>query len=301
MNQIEQQLIQNLNQNTGQPQKPKNTFQEDEDVVSIELDLQDSGLNLDVNTEKILQEDNPTGIWLIAAGQEYDQRAFGVEWEDAQLKKVADRTFELNLISGDAKFSILLHPALIGGDLDAAKAEYAAALQAYERDLAVWENKKRSRIQNVRDSINQLKVEVQTEMEAAGFQQKTPQKAAINSVFEVSQFGIWNCDRILGPKDKKMILDVKDQNGKLYKQHTAYVVDKSQNTLYRFYVGEQALLPMANNQELELWLVTRDDKIAILKGQAWKEKVNNEEIPLLQLELQDILYNNPEEVRAVLE
>ena len=92
-----------------------------------------------------------------------------------------------------------------------------------------------------------------------------------------------------------------DQNGTSYNDHTGYLIDAQHNTLYKFYVGEQSLIPSNKAEGLKIWVLTKQEKIALLEEQGWQKEPKDKAVDLLKLELKDILLSSEEEVREILD
>ena len=94
-------------------------------------------------------------------------------------------------------------------------------------------------------------------------------KRVINR-FTASGFGIWNCDRPMPPNRLILTANFKNENGQSYKNKTAYLVDKSRNTVYQFLAEDGAQLNIDMNAQNLLWLVTDDNKIAVIRPEDFK-------------------------------
>ena len=82
--------------------------------------------------------------------------------------------------------------------------------------------------------------------------------------------GIWNCDRPIPPSEQRFKASFADKNGNTFHNRTAYLVDKSRNTVKQFYTAEKTPLNFNENSENLLWLLTEDNKIAVFRPEDFK-------------------------------
>ena len=90
-------------------------------------------------------------------------------------------------------------------------------------------------------------------------------KQKILNRFQVTSFGVWNCDRPLPPYIHTLKGEFIDEKESDLHQNVAFLVDKSQNTVVRFYATKGADVKFNQNSEKMMWIVTEDNKIALYK------------------------------------
>ena len=119
--------------------------------------------------------------------------------------------------------------------------------------------------------------------------------------FKATGFGYWNCDRLIPPSEKRIQATFKDQHGNFYRNHTAYLADRSQNTVYRLYATDETPLHFDPSSDNLLWIVTDDGKIARMRPEDFQNINPNKETYTFQLKLIDKEILNEQDVRAILQ
>lgn len=293
----EAELIAEAEQQMPMPQRPVNQYLKPAARPSFELDPANLG-NLDAETRRILEDKSLSGAWWVAAGQAYDQRVLQVGWPEMKLRYVDDHLYEMALIAGDSMVQLQVHPVLIGPEQEAAQARYQSELEAYQEALAQWDSRLRRRKQAIQDSFALERARLSRRERSTIAEGRVGQ---ITSRFEVDAFGIWNCDRLLEPGVRKVIEQMEDHTGKVYEQHTAYLIDGHRNTVYRFYAGEKTLLEVPNSDNILIWVLGEGNKIAFLPKRMDQRALTNSSLETLQLELEDLLIREPADLRAFLQ
>lgn len=194
------------------------------------------------------------------------------QWDLESIEKINNQEYEIVLTKPDYTLRILAAPTLIGEDYQRALKQYETDLEAYEKALAERENK----LTLQRDAIGAWAADereaamaaYEKTVEGTTFVNASPsgvfRRKVINR-FTVHTLGIWNCDRPVRPDKKDVMLQLKDQKGNVYQNMTAFVVDKAHNTIYRYYAGEDQPLPLEESSKNLLWVVTEDQKVALLR------------------------------------
>ncbi len=196
------------------------------------------------------------------------------------IKKINSNTYELSLEKGEQSMTVKVNPVLSGSD-------YEKAMTDFNRDFVRWEQQMAQReaaLKEQKDVIKQkfeeerrlLKLNYEeriADLKKNGHNHQATQemiKRKVVNRFAASGFGIWNCDRPLPPYMMALKAKFKDENGNSYKNKTAYLVDKSRNTVYRFLAEDGARLNFNMNSQNLVWLVTDDNKIAVLRPEDFK-------------------------------
>lgn len=224
------------------------------------------------------------------------------QWDLESIEKINNQEYEIVLTKPDYTLRILAAPTLIGEDYQKALKQYEVDQQAYEKALAERENK----LALQRDAINAWAAD-ERETAIANYEKTVEETTFVNTSpssvfrrkvinrFTVNSLGIWNCDRPLQPDKKEVMLQLKDQKGNVYQNITAFVVDKTHNTIYRYYAGEEQPLPLEESSENLLWVVTEDQKVALLRAVRPDEETSE-----MILTLIDEVLANEADVRRVL-
>lgn len=278
------------------PEKPVNRFEKPSSAPSFELRPDDMG-EMDAETRAILENEELTGVWWIAKGQSYDLSVLQAKWPKMQLRYRNQNLYEMTLSAGDSSLQLLIQPVLIGPELEAANKKYREDLADYNSTLQSWDQELTARKEVIRDSFALVRQQL-LRNQSAGTDTKL--RGTIKSTFEVDAFGIWNCDRLLAPGTKKIIDKLEDQNGRLYQNHTAYLLDANKNTIYQFYAGEKALLEVPESEDILIWVVDKNDKMAVLRKPVGRKDLMDDSVETLQLEWQDILVDQPNDLRVLL-
>lgn len=59
--------------------------------------------------------------------------------------------------------------------------------------------------------------------------------------FKVDKFGVWNCVCLVLAVVQFLKVKYKDQYGNIYQKYKMYLVDKSKNIVYQFYLGSEVV------------------------------------------------------------
>lgn len=199
---------------------------------------------------------------------------------DIKIQKLDNSTYELMLKKGDDKLNVKVNPVLSGSDYDKAMADFNRDFDRYQKELS-------QREANLKDQKEAIKQKFEEEKRLANLtfneridelRKSGMEYAAMDEIikrkvvnrFTASGFGIWNCDRPLPPNRLILAANFKNENGQSYKNKTAYLVDKSRNTVYQFLAEDGAELNIDLNAQNLLWLVTDDNKIAVIRPDDFK-------------------------------
>ncbi len=252
-------------------------------------------------------------LWQVASNNPaFDrQAAANINWEDMQLRRLNERDYELTLIAGDRRMTIFVKPVLAGKDYEKAMNEFNAAFEAYEVELAEQQTQLASQKEALAAQIEQekrmanLRYEEQMDrLRQMGRDDEATDlmiKHKILNKFSASSFGIWNCDRPLPP----FVVSVKgqfvDKKEKQYNHHTAFLVDKGKNTVFRFYTGKGSKIAYDSSSENLLWLVTSDNKLAVFRPEEFKRINEDKDDFTFVMDLVDKHIQTEQDVRQVLE
>lgn len=126
-----------------------------------------------------------------------------------------------------------------------------------------------------KDSEAYLKWQRDTALEASRSVQYTQQVATTNLImrnFAINNFGVWNCDRPMEvPSAVAVMASFTDQDKKVLKPETIYLVDKKVNTVFTFNLARDKGIKFNPNSVNMLYTVLPDGKIAVLKPITFSE------------------------------
>jgi hypothetical protein len=197
------------------------------------------------------------------------------------IRKLNNRDYELTLEKSGKSLVVIVNPVLSGSDYDKALAEFNKEYDVWHKQFLAREAQLAAQKEALRNRMDE-----ERRLAQAAFNEKIDELrkqgldfAATNEIikkkvvnrFTASEFGIWNCDRPLPPEMVQMAATFKNENGKVFKNTTAYLVDKSRNTVYRFLAEDGTDLRFNKNSENLLWLVTEDNKIAVFRPEDFKQ------------------------------
>lgn len=313
-----QEAVAMLESRIPQPVKPLRPQPAEGDFATLELDFLDGQLQIeDTENGRVkeelaqLQRMYENVIWKISPNSPaFDERAFGVEWEAARIRPLNQRDYELTLVHPQNELTLIVTPVLFGADYDRALDRYSQELQDYQLAMESREAK----LKAARDSITQQAAAEEEAVIAAYDEQVETLKATgtyqddgnrylvrrkVVSRFAADKLGVWNCARPEQLPQQALTYDFKDQNGKAYNSHTAYLVNYGSNTLQRFYTGGKSMPALQADRQQLLWLVTDDQRIAVLPPEEL-QAVNTDEARTLRLNLLDQRITAEADVRALL-
>lgn len=247
------------------PKSPMRPLSPDSDLPTFDLDLPD-------------EEGNTSGedqIWFISPkNTDYNPRRIGeVVWEGFRREQVSENEFVFTFYKGDAELKVIVHPALTGEAYARAMAKYETEFAEYqqslqERELALkakataledrTEGERQDAIAAYRNAIEQLVADKPEIGESADYVHKK-----VRNRFVADGFGIWNCDRLVPPLMHEITANFIDQNGTSIENRTAYLVDKTRNTVHRFLAQDGAKIQYNARSENLLWIVTENNRLAV--------------------------------------
>ncbi len=245
------------------------------------------------------------------------QAVKSVTWDDMKLKFVGGQDYELTLLKGERSLSFLVNPVLTGQHYDKALAEFNRQQAEYEQQITRIEASlagKKAELKRLADEEKRLaEASFQQRIEeykAKGMHHRatdeTIQQKIVNR-FTAQRLGVWNCDRPLPPAIFALKCDFKGADDSDYNQNIAYLVDKGRNTVARFYTKKGCKMDFDIGSENLLWLVTKDNKIAIYPPEDFKKikKVNKSRFERTNhtfvMNLVDKPIETEEDIRKILE
>ncbi len=287
----------------------------EEDIDFARSNVTQAEQNLDATQDAIneLRRLYKNTLWQVAPGQsDFNEEVVSqINWEDAKIKQLNNRDYELTLIHPNQQLTVTVNPVLSGSDYTAAIASFNEQMQSYEQQLAQREAQLAEQKQELAKRIRAERelAEKSYEEKLAYFEAQGNDAAAtdlmitnrvLNS-FEVSSFGIWNCDRPLPP----FIYNIKGEfventSKKQIKHNTVYLADKNQNTVHRFYASEKADVLFDSRSDNLLWMVTEDNKIAMYTPEQFKEIQSQTKEHTFVMDMVDQPITSEEDLRKLL-
>lgn len=246
------------------PAAPSRPVSPDADLPTFELAL----------TNNVPLTEGADQIWYVSSqNTNFDPRIFEVDWEDYQFERLSDHEYRVTFTKGETQQAILVHPVLTGE-------AFARALENYEAEFAAYQEKLQEREQALSDRADALEDELFEQKQTARNAYQVSIEALIeanpelkNSAdfihkkvrnrFVADGFGIWNCDRLVPPLMQEITANFIDQNGASIENRTAYLVDKTRNTVHRFLAQDGARIRYNAYSENLLWVVTEDQRLAV--------------------------------------
>ncbi|MFK7948689.1 MAG: hypothetical protein AB8G11_13945 [Saprospiraceae bacterium] len=228
-------------------------------------------------------------MWEVSADQKtaYEKAISSIVWRTVELYKIDNQNFSLKLKTGQTKVELMVSPVLSGRELDKAEAKYRKELETYNALIAEYQ-------QNSEPETNEIDTEYDAKVKSLEQEIATLQRAynkariammremdlnlknqTIVNRFNVSEFGIWNCDKPEPAKKRTVSANFQDKNGSAIDYYMVYVADKTNGRVQRFYTNQKTKITYNPNAENVLWLVSKKGKIAVAKATEFT-KIGNE-------------------------
>ncbi|MEM8908762.1 MAG: hypothetical protein AAGD05_13025 [Bacteroidota bacterium] len=259
-----------------------------------------------------LREKYKNTMWQVAPNNENfsEAAAEGIAWEDMKLRKLNNRDYELTLIKGENNMKVIVNPVLTGDDYEAALTTFNQEFSDYEQAIAEREallSEQKAALAQ-RFAEERALTEKSYEERIAIYQAQGKDHLATKELikqkiinrFAATTFGIWNCDRPLPPYIHKVKGEFIDNHDSDLHQNTAFLVDKTQNTVCRFYATKGADVLYNRNSDKMMWIVTKDNKIALFKKEGFKKINQKRNKHTFVMDLVDKEIKTEEDVRKIL-
>ena len=240
----------------------------------------DSGgqvFDLDFADNPAMAELYKNSLWQVAARSAVTAEQIMRNPSDVELKKINAAEYEITFIDGDVRQVVVVNPVLTGADYDNALAAFNTKLAKYEelraaRQARIAAARAEAEAQFAADSIAahgkfaDALAALRNGGNTNGATDLIIRKKIVNR-FRATSFGIWNCDRPLPPDIHLLSADFVTDKGQKINNRTAYMVDKSLNTVNRFLATDEAYMSFNRNSEHLLWVVTEENKIAVFRSE----------------------------------
>jgi hypothetical protein len=232
-------------------------------------------------------------------------------WEDAKIEQLNNRDYKLTLINPDKTLEVIVNPVLSTSDYNNAIEDFNQQMAAFTEKLADRElqlaAKKQDLVRRIKEEKELAKKSYDEKLayfQAQGNESAATELMITNKVlnkFTVSQFGIWNCDRPLPPFIYNINGEfVENKSKKQFKHNTAFLIDKNKNTVLRFYASEKANVTFDSKSENMMWMVTKENKIAMCSPDKFKEIKHQKGEHTFVMDLVDQPINSEADLRRIL-
>lgn len=250
-------------------------------------------------------------MWEVSADQKtaYEKAISDIVWRTVELYKIDNQNFSLRLATGQTKVELMVSPVLSGRELDKAEAKYRQELEAYNALLAAYQQDKNdtevdetynTEIKNLEQEIaklqrayNKARITAMREMDL------NLKNQTIVNRFNLTEFGIWNCDKPEPIEERTVKANFQDKNGNPIEYYMVYVADKTNGRVQRFYTNQQTQIKYNPNAENVLWLVSKKGKIAVAKASEFT-KINNKKQFTFTLDKLSQQIDSKEDVKRIL-
>ncbi|MEM7102603.1 MAG: hypothetical protein AAF502_05660 [Bacteroidota bacterium] len=237
---------------------------------------------------------------------------YEMHWDDAALNASSDNNYELTLTSTEQVISVMVTPVLTGSDYIKARDEFNQKYSVYQQEKAQRDN----RVEKERKAIEAEMAAIKADLEArkkelereiallkksGNFRAlaETVMRKKVISRFTVDEMGVWNADRPLPIFQYNCNFTLVNREGQQYLDNAAYFLDKSLNTVHRFYTSSQNTIRFDERSNHLLWLVTSDGKIAVFRPEEFK-KLERKPAHTLTMEVIDKTIESEEDIREIL-
>ncbi|MFN7117042.1 MAG: hypothetical protein ACK4TA_09610 [Saprospiraceae bacterium] len=266
------------------PTEPVKPQQQLDNGVTVDLSIRENSViveddpNTPENENERLKQLYGDAIWQIVPGTAYDeQRLSKTTWETFRLRQLNSQHYELTLAKGNVNEKITVMPVLTGKDYNRALREYEQQYAQWQQQMAARDAQLKSQKDEVQQNLIAEKATAKKTFEKAlaakgeNVEEALMSKKRVASRFQATSLGVWNCSHVLTPASDQLQGKLQDQTGEAYRQQPVYLVNKYQNTIYRFYAAEDALIRFNEGSENLLWIVNEQKQIAVLRPEDFKK------------------------------
>ncbi len=211
----------------------------------------------------------------------FDESKMEKRFADVVINKVNNIDFEITLSNPTEEVKFLANPVLSGENYEEAMQAFSAEFAKYEQEVAARESRLATLKGDLNERINAEKAAVDKSYEEKmAIYKKNGRddlvsgemiKQKVINRFEVSSFGVWNCDRPLPYYMSRVKGDFVDKKNKLFNNKPAFMVDKSRNTVSKFYTKKDKDVVYNKDSDNIMWLVTKENKLAVYRPEKFKD------------------------------
>ncbi len=256
------------------PAKPEPPSMNPGNRASFDLDLdENAGVTLKGDLAQTDPEVLEQKTWVVSQkSADFDLRALTVVWESIEVAKLDQREYQITFRSGSSSDQVIVEPLL-------SPAEYQEALTAYQDRLADWEAQRASLEETLADEVAYLEDTHQEKMQKARIDyQRSLDSLGLDSedegtlvlhTFQIPKLGIWNVVQPFRADDQLIVASLENSAGTQLSDRVAYLVDRSMNTVYRFYAAPEGSLMQYEQlagSDFVLAIRHKDRELATLDG-----------------------------------
>lgn len=246
------------------------------DRPSFELDLaSDNAIQLVGELANNRSAVTGQKTWVVSEkSADFDLRALTVVWETITVEALNDQEYRMTFRAGEAADEVIVQPLL-------SPEAYAAAMEAYRQELAQWEENKdsiearrqeRFAALTARYAAREAELETEYRQQSAGNRggaTKASVRTEVVHTFSIPRLGIWSCVQPFTTDHEVVIAGLTRENGASIDNKVAYLIDRTENTVYRFHAaGQGALLRFREKPDSDFVICVPLDeqRIAIVSG-----------------------------------
>ena len=274
---LEQQLAQQkqrLMAGKDLPTKPEPPSVNPGNRASFDLDLdENAGVTLKGNLAETDPEVLEQKTWIVSEkSADFDLRALTVVWESIEVAKLDQREYQITFRSGSSSDQVIVEP-LLSPD------EYQEALTAYQERLADWEMERTALKETLanevayledtyREKMQKARMDYQQSLDSLGLDTRE-EGALVVHTFQIPKLGIWNVVQPFRADDQLIVASLENSAGTQLSDRVAYLVDRSMNTVYRFYAAPEGSLMQYEQlagSDFVLAIRNTDSELATLDG-----------------------------------
>lgn len=260
-----------------------------------------------------MRQDYSNVMWQVAPNNpEFNKEAAAaIQWDDMTIRPINKTDYEVTLINGENTMKVLVNPVLTGEEYDKAMDTFNKEYQAYEAAVADRQVQLKAQKDALKASIAEERALATKSFEEqlATYRAKGQTYAATQTIikqklinrFRVSNLGIWNCDRPLPPFMARVRAEFVDHQENQYLHHTAYLVNKTTNTISRFSTSKGNDVVFDTSSDNILWLVTKQNKLAVFRPEAFKRINQDKDDYTFVLDVVNKAIQSEDDIRNILE
>ncbi len=282
-------------------------------ITGRRSNIEEENLVNDAQNELIeMKEKYGEVLWQVSPRNgAFDEKKMEKRFADVAIKKINNIDFEITLSNPTEQVTFLANPVLSGENYEKALQDFAADFAKYEQEVAARESSLATLKGdlNARLAAEKAAVDKTYEERIAIYKKNNRDdlvsgemiKQKVINRFEVSAFGIWNCDRPLPYYMSRVKGDFVDKKNKFLNNKQAFMVDKSRNTVSKFFTKQNKDVIYNKQSDNIMWLVTKENKLAVYRPEKFKEIEREGEGKVkFVLDIVDEVIDDEEDVRRIL-
>lgn len=298
------------------PKAPVEPTKSNEDFPVFDLNFLDD-LNTSNEAEREinqLKQQYADNMWQINPAKNVNlnlDALQSIQWEDAAIRTINEQDYELTLTVGNRKQQLTINPVLSAAEYESALVTFNQRIENYNAQIA-----DRKAVLAEQKIALEKEIEEKKALAAKAYDDQIAtlrasgkdyaandlmiRKKIVNR-FTATNFGIWNCDRPLPPYVSTVKGEFVDTNKKEFEDRTVYLVDKTRNTVCRFYATKGAEVFYNESGENLMWIVTKDNKLAVYPPEKFKRINQDKDDYTFVMNLIDKPVKSEEDIRKILE